>query len=95
MLAKSVLVALLPALAAAIALPDDTFLAPRQNALVRACGTGEPTDEHKKISQQFSVLEAANNSTTSKAAATITVDAYFHIVAASTSVADGYATVSL
>lgn len=61
------------------------------------CSTPRPTEEHIAISQVFEAEEeavaAVGNATTTRA--TINVDVYFHVVAASTSVADGYVTVSL
>jgi hypothetical protein len=59
------------------------------------CGTPEPDQEHVKISQKFAAQEkefiASGNFSI---AATINVDVYFHVVASSTAVKDGYVTVS-
>lgn len=59
------------------------------------CSAPRPSEEHIAISEAFEIEEeaiaAAGNS--SLARATINVDVYFHVVAASTSVADGYVTV--
>jgi hypothetical protein len=81
---------LLPALFAAIASAAATPKPPKPFA----CGTPEPTQEHIKISQKFAAQEkeaaAAGNFSI---AATINVDVYFHVVASSTALSDGYVTV--
>jgi hypothetical protein len=63
-------------------------------AKVFNCGTKEPSAEHIQISQHFAAQEkefaASGNFSI---AATISVDVYFHVVASSTAVADGYVTV--
>lgn len=60
------------------------------------CGTPEPTAEQLQLSQAFAVVEAeqanGNSSSLLMAGPAITVDVYFHVVASSTSVADGYVT---
>ncbi|KAK3681370.1 hypothetical protein B0T22DRAFT_388120 [Podospora appendiculata] len=57
------------------------------------CGTAAPSKEHMAISKAFAEKEAAfaasGNFTTQ---ATITIDVYFHVVAASTALTDGYVT---
>jgi hypothetical protein len=58
------------------------------------CGTREPSAEHVRISQKFADQEeefAASGNLS--IAATINVDVYFHVVASSTAVSDGYVTV--
>jgi len=59
-----------------------------------SCGTKEPSAEHVKISQKFAAQEkefaASGNFSI---LATINVDVYFHVVASSTAVSDGYVTV--
>ncbi len=58
------------------------------------CGTPEPSQDHVRISQEFAAQEkefAASGNLT--IAATINVDVYFHVVASSTAVSDGYVTV--
>lgn len=62
-----------------------------------SCGTAEPTEEHKKLSLALAIKEkeqalASNDTFTTMA--TISVDVYFHVVAASTALSDGYVTVS-
>jgi len=60
------------------------------------CGAPEPSQEHVKISQKFAAQEkefAASGNLS--IAATINVDVYFHVVASSTAVSDGYVTVTL
>lgn len=60
------------------------------------CGTHDPTPEHIEISKKLAEEEAANNGTMSlMAAATINVNVYFHVVASSQTVANGYITVSI
>lgn len=58
------------------------------------CGTDEPSRQHLQITQELAAEEAvqalSGNLTTR---ATINVDVYFHVLAASTSVADGYVSV--
>ncbi|KAH8910356.1 zincin [Coniochaeta sp. PMI_546] len=57
------------------------------------CGTPEPSQEHVRISQKFAAQEkefAASGNLS--IAATINVDVYFHVVASSTAVSDGYVT---
>ncbi|KAK1702152.1 hypothetical protein CaCOL14_001572 [Colletotrichum acutatum] len=57
------------------------------------CGTHDPTPEHIEISKKLAEEEAANNGTVSlMAAATINVNVYFHVVASSQTVANGYIT---
>ena len=59
------------------------------------CGAPEPSQEHVKISQKFAAQEkefAASGNLS--IAATINVDVYFHVVASSTAVSDGYVTVN-
>ncbi|OHE99990.1 metalloprotease [Colletotrichum orchidophilum] len=56
------------------------------------CGTHDPTPEHIEISKKFAEEEAANNGTMSLMAATINVNVYFHVVASSQTVANGYLT---
>ncbi|KAF4775891.1 metalloprotease [Colletotrichum scovillei] len=57
------------------------------------CGTHDPTPEHIEISKKLAEEEAANNGTMSlMAAATINVNVYFHVVASSQTVANGYIT---
>ena len=63
-----------------------------------SCGTPEPSEEHKKLSLALATQEkemalASNDTFTTMA--TISVDVYFHVVAASTALSDGYVTVSL
>lgn len=57
------------------------------------CGAPEPTQEQLQVAEAFSVIEAeqAGNSTL-VARQALTVDVYFHVVAASTSLSDGYVT---
>lgn len=60
------------------------------------CSAPRPTDEQLAVAEAFGAEEeaaAASGNVTTRA--TINVDVYFHVVAASTSVADGYATVRL
>ncbi|KAK0629527.1 hypothetical protein B0T17DRAFT_589272 [Bombardia bombarda] len=58
-----------------------------------ACGTKEPTAEHKAIHKALAVKEAEFAASGNfSAQATINVDVYFHVVAASTSLSDGYVT---
>ncbi|KAK4034306.1 metalloprotease [Parachaetomium inaequale] len=59
------------------------------------CGAPEPDAEHIKISQQFAAQEAQARVAASgnfTIQAVTTVDTYFHVVAASTSVSGGYIT---
>ncbi|KAK1596574.1 extracellular metalloprotease [Colletotrichum navitas] len=59
------------------------------------CATHDPTPEHIEISKKLAEEEAANvtlNSFGLAAAATITVPTYFHVVASSQTVANGYIT---
>ncbi|CCF40023.1 hypothetical protein CH063_10702 [Colletotrichum higginsianum] len=63
------------------------------------CGTHEPTPEQIEIAKQLAEQEAAAANATSgefslAAAATINVNTYFHVVASSQTVANGYITVS-
>ncbi|KAB5530383.1 extracellular metalloprotease [Coniochaeta sp. 2T2.1] len=77
---------LLPALCAALASAAAT---PRPFG----CGTHEPSAEHVKISQKFATQEkefAASGNFSIMA--TINVDVYFHVVASSTALSDGYVT---
>lgn len=83
--------ALLSALAASSAL---AAVAPK----LFSCGTKEPTEEHKLLSLALAGKEkemalASNDTFTTMA--TISVDVYFHVVAASTALSDGYVTVSV
>lgn len=84
MYVKSVLLpALFAALASAAATPKPF-----------GCGTSEPSADHVKISQKFAAQEkefAASGGLSIMA--TISVDVYFHVVASSTTVANGYITV--
>lgn len=61
----------------------------------RACGAPEPTEEEIAIAKSFYQIEKearlAGNATS--AAATITVNTYFHVLAASSSASGGYLTV--
>lgn len=60
-----------------------------------ACGAPEPSAEHIQISQEFAAQEAAARSAGNfTTRAVTTVDVYFHVVAASTALSDGYVTVS-
>ncbi|KAK2043333.1 extracellular metalloprotease [Colletotrichum somersetense] len=59
------------------------------------CGTHDPTPEHIEISKKLAQEEAANATLGNfglTAAATITVPTYFHVVASSQTVANGYIT---
>jgi hypothetical protein len=59
------------------------------------CGAPEPHAEHIKISEKFAAQEAAAAAAGKFAIeAVTTVDTYFHVVASSTSLSDGYLTVS-
>ncbi|KXH35578.1 metalloprotease [Colletotrichum salicis] len=78
------------ALVAALAASVSAAVTP---AVRFGCATEEPSAEHFEISKKLAEEEAANNGTVSLAAlATITVPTYFHIVASSTTVANGYIT---
>lgn len=61
----------------------------------RACGAPEPTEEEIAIAKSFYQIEKearlAGNATS--AAATIEVNAYFHVLASSNSASGGYLTV--
>ena len=60
-----------------------------------SCGTDQPSREHLQISKALAAKEAelaASGNFTVMAA--INVNVYVHVVAASTSLADGYVTVS-
>ena len=60
------------------------------------CGTEEPSRAHVQISQALAVQEAEMKASGNfSIAATINVKVYVHVVAASTSNADGYISVSL
>lgn len=65
----------------------------------RACGTPEPTEEQIAQAKTFLALEKearlAGNATTFAAAATISVNVYFHVVAASQTTAGGYLSVRI
>ncbi|KAK5659995.1 hypothetical protein OQA88_13461 [Cercophora sp. LCS_1] len=54
------------------------------------CGTHEPTPEQLAETQEIAVMEAAQGPL--EARQTVNVEVYFHILASSTSVADGYLT---
>ena len=59
------------------------------------CGAPEPHAEHIRISEKFAAQEAAAAAAGSFAAeAVTTIDTYFHVVASSTALSDGYLTVS-
>lgn len=63
----------------------------------RTCGVPHPTEEQLATSMKMAAQEAqhlAENGTSFKALATINVNVYFHVVAASKTVAGGYLTVS-
>lgn len=57
----------------------------------RSCGTPDPTKAQVEVSQQM--LRQERTRVASRQLAAIEVDTYFHVVAASESEADGYATV--
>lgn len=65
----------------------------------RACGTPEPTEAQIAQAKIFQAQERearlAGNATTFAAAATIEVNVYFHVVAASQTTAGGYLSVRL
>ncbi|KAM7194193.1 zincin [Rhypophila sp. PSN 637] len=57
------------------------------------CGTDEPSRQHLQITQALAAQELSEaRSGNLTARATINVDVYFHVLASSTSVADGYVT---
>jgi hypothetical protein len=58
------------------------------------CGTAEPDAEHIGMSKVLAAQEAKAGNLTARQTATVNVGVYFHVVAASTSVANGYLTVS-
>lgn len=70
-------------------------LAATHAAAQRACGAPEPTEEEIAIAKQFYQIEKearlAGNATS--AAATISVNVYFHVLATANSAAGGYLTV--
>ncbi|KAK4235206.1 metalloprotease MEP1-like protein [Achaetomium macrosporum] len=81
------------ALAAAAA--HNAFAAPSLRPAERpfSCGAPEPDAEHIKISQKFAAQEAAALAAGNfSIQAVTTVDVYFHVVASSTSLSDGYVT---
>lgn len=63
----------------------------------RACGTPEPTEAQIAMAKIFQAKEKetrlAGNTTRAAAAADITVNTYFHVVASSRTTAGGYLTV--
>lgn len=73
-----------------------TALAASHAVAQRACGAPEPTEEDIAIAKAFYQVEKeahlAGNATS--AAATIEVNAYFHVLASSDSVSGGYLAVS-
>lgn len=82
MYAKSILLAALPALVNGAAV--DTIKP-------FGCGTAEPSVEHQAISSVLAIQEANLFGTSQLAARqSIVIDTYFHVVAASTSLSDGY-----
>lgn len=84
MQAKLAFVAALAAVVSAAVTPTPRF----------GCSTHDPSPEHIEISKKLAEEEAANAGNFSlMAAATITVDTYFHVVASSQTVANGYLTV--
>ncbi|KAK1968612.1 extracellular metalloprotease [Colletotrichum sublineola] len=86
MLAKFTLVTALAAVASAAVAGDRGGF---------GCGTHDPTPEHIEISKKLAEEEALNATLGNfgvAAAATITVPTYFHVVASSQSVANGYIT---
>lgn len=64
----------------------------------RACGTTEPTEaqiaQAKIFQAQEKELRLAGNTTRAAAAADITINTYFHVVASSRTTAGGYLSVS-
>ncbi|KAI1340795.1 hypothetical protein F5Y15DRAFT_32756 [Xylariaceae sp. FL0016] len=84
-------------LAAAALLASTTtahVLVPRASGnLTRSCSTPDPTEKQLEVAQNMLAQERGRRETGAiRAQATINIDAYFHVVASSKSLSDGYLT---
>lgn len=81
------------ALAAPAVLAGTTGRAGRPGAKF-GCGAPDPTAEQMKVAESFAAQEASFAGQRRPSAAAVNVDVYFHVVAQSKSLTDGYPTVS-